>query len=37
MGAGCMNPVIFLDEIDKVSEAKRLEIFGVLTHLLDEE
>lgn len=32
----CMNPVIFIDEIDKVSrtEAGR-EIIGILTHLVD--
>lgn len=35
---GCMNPIIYLDEIDKISELdKATEIFGVLTHLLDEE
>ncbi len=33
----CMNPVIFLDECDKISEHKKIEINGVLTHLLDEE
>lgn len=32
-----MNPIIYLDECDKVSENKATEIFGVLTHLLDEE
>lgn len=32
-----MNPVIYLDECDKLSESKAAEIFGVLTHLLDEE
>jgi ATP-dependent Lon protease len=32
-----MNPIIYLDEIDKVSESKSTEIFGTLTHLLDEE
>lgn len=35
--AGCMNPIIYLDEIDKVSENKKREIFGILTHLLDPE
>jgi hypothetical protein len=35
--AQCMNPIIYLDEIDKVSESKAREIFGVLTHLLDHE
>lgn len=32
-----MNPVIYLDEIDKLGERKSEEINGVLTHLLDEE
>jgi ATP-dependent Lon protease len=32
-----MNPIIYLDEIDKISESKATEIFGTLTHLLDEE
>lgn len=32
----CMNPVIFFDELDKVSETKHgEEIIGVLTHLTD--
>jgi len=35
--AGCMNPIIYLDEIDKISETKSKEINGLLTHLLDEE
>lgn len=35
--AGCMNPVIYIDEIDKIAEGKSKEIFGVLTHLLDPE
>lgn len=32
-----MNPIIYLDEIDKISESRAIEIFGILTHLLDEE
>ena len=32
-----MNPIIYFDEIDKISESKATEISGVLTHLLDEE
>jgi len=32
-----INPIIYLDEIDKISESKSTEIFGILTHLLDEE
>ena len=35
--AGCMNPIIFCDEIDKLSGSKSREINGVLTHVLDEE
>lgn len=32
----CMNPVIFFDELDKVSETpKGEEIIGILTHLTD--
>ena len=36
METKCMNPVIFMDELDKVSETKHgEEITGVLTHLID--
>lgn len=36
MKAQCMNPVIFFDELDKVSTTSRgEEIIGVLTHLTD--
>lgn len=38
--SNCMNPIIYLDEIDKISEigtSGSTEIFGILTHLLDEE
>lgn len=36
METKCMNPVIFMDELDKVSETKRgEEIIGILTHLID--
>lgn len=35
--AHCMNPIIYLDEIDKISDSKRKEIYGFLTHLLDPE
>jgi endopeptidase La len=32
----CMNPVIYIDELDKVSETERgREIIGILTHLTD--
>jgi len=32
----CMNPVILLDEIDKISEYNSAGVEGVFTHLLDE-
>ena len=35
--SGCMNPIIYLDEIDKIADRKEIEINGILTHLLDEE
>lgn len=36
METKCMNPIIFMDELDKVSETKRgEEIIGILTHLVD--
>jgi len=35
--AGYMNPIMYLDEIDKMSESKSQELNGILTHLLDEE
>lgn len=35
--AGCINPIIFIDEIDKISSNKSKEINGILTHILDEE
>jgi len=32
----CMNPIIFIDEIDKISKTEHgNEIVGILTHLLD--
>ena len=32
----CMNPIIFIDEIDKISKTEQgKEIIGILTHLLD--
>ena len=36
----CMNPIVYLDEIDKIGELgsqKTTEINGILTHLLDKE
>lgn len=32
-----MNPIIYLDEIDKIGDHKSTDINGILTHLLDEE
>jgi hypothetical protein len=34
---GYMNGIMYFDEVDKISESKQKEIFGVLTHLLDPE
>jgi ATP-dependent Lon protease len=32
----CMNPIIFIDELDKISKTEHgKEIIGILTHLLD--
>lgn len=32
----CMNPIIFIDEVDKISRTEHgREIIGILTHLLD--
>jgi ATP-dependent Lon protease len=33
--AGSMNPIILLDEIDRVGESERMDIMGVLVELLD--
>jgi ATP-dependent Lon protease len=35
--ARCMNPIIYLDEIDKISDVRSREINGALTHILDEQ
>jgi ATP-dependent Lon protease len=33
----CMNPIIFIDEVDKISKTEQgREIVGILTHLLDQ-
>ena len=33
----CMNPIIFIDELDKVSKTEHgKEIIGILTHLVDQ-
>ena len=32
----CMNPIIFIDELDKISKTEHgKEIIGILTHLID--
>jgi len=36
MESKCMNPIIFIDELDKVSQTEHgKEIVGILTHLVD--
>jgi ATP-dependent Lon protease len=36
MDSACMNPIIFIDELDKISRTETgKEIVGILTHLLD--
>lgn len=36
MDKKCMNPIIFIDEVDKISKTESgKEIIGILTHLLD--
>lgn len=36
MDAKCMNPIIFIDELDKISRTERgEEVVGILTHLTD--
>ena len=36
METKCMNPIIFIDELDKVSRTEHgKEIIGILTHLID--
>ena len=36
MDKKCMNPIIFIDELDKVSKTEHgKEIIGILTHLID--
>ena len=33
----CMNPIIFIDEVDKISKTEHgKELVGILTHLLDQ-
>jgi len=36
MDSNCMNPIIYIDELDKVSKSEQgKEITGILTHLID--
>ena len=36
MESGCMNPIIYIDELDKVSKTEHgKELIGILTHLTD--
>lgn len=36
METKCMNPIIYIDELDKVSNTENgKEIIGILTHLID--
>ncbi len=36
MDSRCMNPIIFIDELDKISKTENgKEIIGILTHLID--
>ena len=37
INAGCMNPIIFIDELDKISNTDNgRELIGILTHLTDK-
>jgi ATP-dependent Lon protease len=33
----CSNPIIYIDELDKISDHKKKEIYGILTHIFDEQ
>ena len=36
MDSKCMNPIIYIDELDKISKTEQgKELFGILTHLID--
>lgn len=34
---GCLNPVIYIDELDKVSSETSQDIYGLLTHVADAQ
>ena len=37
MESKCMNPIIYIDELDKVSKTENgREIIGIFTHLIDQ-
>ncbi len=37
MESGCMNPIIYIDELDKISKTEQgREIVGILMHLIDQ-
>lgn len=33
----CSNPIIYIDELDKISETKKQELYGIFTHIFDEQ
>jgi ATP-dependent Lon protease len=33
----CINPIIYVDELDKINESNKNEIYGTLLHAFDEE
>ena len=37
MQSKCNNPIIYIDELDKIAEDKRKELFGIFTHIFDEQ
>lgn len=32
---GCLNPIIYIDELDKVASESSIDIYGLLTHAVD--
>lgn len=33
----CSNPIIYIDELDKISEYRKKELYGIFTHIFDEQ
>lgn len=33
----CNNPIIYIDELDKISDSKKKELYGIFTHIFDEQ